>query len=66
VHAYEALARFGQPGMEGSPLRWFAVAEELGQRSALERACLRVALELFARRPAGTSDAASQVTNRRC
>ncbi len=55
VHAYEGLARFGQPGMDGSPLRWFGVAEELGQRSALERACLRVALELLARRPAGTS-----------
>jgi EAL domain-containing protein (putative c-di-GMP-specific phosphodiesterase class I) len=53
VHAYEALARFSHPGMEGSPLRWFALAEEMGERSALERACLRAALELFARRPAG-------------
>ena len=55
VHAYEALARFHQPGMEGSPLHWFSVAEELGERSALERACLRAALTLFADRPAGTS-----------
>jgi EAL domain-containing protein (putative c-di-GMP-specific phosphodiesterase class I) len=55
VHAYEALARFNHPGMEGSPLRWFSLAEELGERSALERACLSAALELFARRPAGRS-----------
>jgi EAL domain-containing protein (putative c-di-GMP-specific phosphodiesterase class I) len=55
VHAYEALARFEHPGMQGSPLRWFSVAEELGQRAALERACLRAALELFAARPEGTS-----------
>jgi EAL domain-containing protein (putative c-di-GMP-specific phosphodiesterase class I) len=54
VHAYEALARFGQRA-GGSPLHWFALAHELGQRAALERACLRGALELFARRPAGTS-----------
>lgn len=55
VHAYEALARFSQPGMDGSPLHWFALAEQLGERPALERACLRLALELFARRPAGAS-----------
>ncbi len=55
VHAYEALARFSQPGMEGSPLHWFALAQEVGERSALERACLREALLLFARRPGGTS-----------
>jgi EAL domain-containing protein (putative c-di-GMP-specific phosphodiesterase class I) len=55
VHGYEALARFSRPGMEGSPLRWFSLAEEIGERSALERACLRAALELFARRPAGRS-----------
>lgn len=55
VHAYEALARFSQPGMDGSPLHWFALAEQLGERPALERACLRLALELYARRPAGTS-----------
>lgn len=55
VHAYEALARFSQPGMEGGPLRWLAIAEELGQRPALERACLRAALEQFAVRPPGTS-----------
>lgn len=55
VHAYEALARFAQPGMDGSPLHWFALAEQLGQRPELERACLRLALGLFAERPAGTS-----------
>ena len=54
VHAYEALARFAEPRRDGSPLHWFSLAEELGERSALERACLRQALELFARRPRGT------------
>jgi EAL domain-containing protein (putative c-di-GMP-specific phosphodiesterase class I) len=54
VHAYEALARFGQPRADGSPLHWFSLAQELGQRAALERACLRAALALFARKPAGT------------
>ncbi len=52
VHAYEALARFAQGGPE-SPLHWFSLAEEFGERDELERACLREALELFARRPAG-------------
>jgi EAL domain-containing protein (putative c-di-GMP-specific phosphodiesterase class I) len=55
VHAYEALARFGQPRAGGSPLHWFSLAQELGQRAELERACLRGALELLARRPSGTS-----------
>jgi EAL domain-containing protein (putative c-di-GMP-specific phosphodiesterase class I) len=55
IHAYEALARFAQPGMEGSPLRWFTLAERFGERPALERACLRAGLELLALRPAGTS-----------
>jgi diguanylate cyclase (GGDEF)-like protein len=50
IHAYEALARFGANGSE-SPLQWFALADELGEREALERACLREALELFCRRP---------------
>jgi EAL domain-containing protein (putative c-di-GMP-specific phosphodiesterase class I) len=54
VHAYEALARFGRRRGE-SPLQWFGLAEELGQRGELERACLRRALELFALRPEGTS-----------
>jgi diguanylate cyclase (GGDEF)-like protein len=52
VHAYEALARLGQ-GDAGGPLQWFSLADEFGQRDALERACLRSALELFAARPAG-------------
>jgi EAL domain-containing protein (putative c-di-GMP-specific phosphodiesterase class I) len=55
AHAYEALARFGEPRQDGSPLHWFALAEELGQRPALERACVRQGLELLARRPPGTS-----------
>jgi EAL domain-containing protein (putative c-di-GMP-specific phosphodiesterase class I) len=54
-HAYEALARFGQPRLDGSPLHWFSLAQELGERAALERACLRGALELLAQRPFGTS-----------
>jgi EAL domain-containing protein (putative c-di-GMP-specific phosphodiesterase class I) len=53
THAYEALARFGQGGTE-SPLHWLSLAEEFGERDALERACLRAALELLARRPEGT------------
>jgi EAL domain-containing protein (putative c-di-GMP-specific phosphodiesterase class I) len=51
VHAYEALARFA--GSTDSPLHWFAIAAELGERGALERACLRAALDLFDQRPAG-------------
>ncbi len=54
IHAYEALARFGEDG-GGSPLQWFSLADELDEREALERACLREALELFCRRPANTS-----------
>jgi EAL domain-containing protein (putative c-di-GMP-specific phosphodiesterase class I) len=55
IHAYEALARFDQKLKDGSPLHWFGLAEEFGMRAALERACLRLALELFAGRPSGTS-----------
>jgi EAL domain-containing protein (putative c-di-GMP-specific phosphodiesterase class I) len=55
AHAYEALARFGQPRQDSSPLHWFALADELGQRPELERACVRQALELLAQRPPGTS-----------
>ena len=55
VHAHEALARFTSPGIEGGPLHWFNLAEQLGRRPALERACVGAALELFARRPAGTA-----------
>jgi EAL domain-containing protein (putative c-di-GMP-specific phosphodiesterase class I) len=54
VHAHEALARFSLPNMNGSPLHWFSLAERLGRRPELERACLREALDLYARRPAGT------------
>jgi len=54
VHAYEALARFGEARPGSSPLHWFALAEQLGGRPALERACLREALKLLAGRPAGT------------
>jgi diguanylate cyclase (GGDEF)-like protein len=54
IHAYEALSRFG-PDASGSPLQWFSLADELGEREALERACLRAALELFCRRPHGVA-----------
>jgi EAL domain-containing protein (putative c-di-GMP-specific phosphodiesterase class I) len=53
VHAYEALARFA--GSTEGPLHWFSMAAALGERDALERACLRAALGLFAERPAGVS-----------
>jgi EAL domain-containing protein (putative c-di-GMP-specific phosphodiesterase class I) len=53
VHAYEALARFA--GSTEGPLHWFSMAAALGERNALERACLRAALELFGGRPAGVS-----------
>jgi EAL domain-containing protein (putative c-di-GMP-specific phosphodiesterase class I) len=53
VHAYEALARFGRRRTDHSPLHWFAIADELGEREALERACLRAALDLFEGRPDG-------------
>ncbi len=55
IHAYEALARFERRIGDGSPLRWFALAEELGERHALELACLRQALDLFERRPTGAA-----------
>jgi EAL domain-containing protein (putative c-di-GMP-specific phosphodiesterase class I) len=51
VHAYEALARFGRRQTDRSPLHWLAIAGELGERPALERACLGAALALFERRP---------------
>jgi EAL domain-containing protein (putative c-di-GMP-specific phosphodiesterase class I) len=53
VHAYEALARFQRRRSDRNPLNWFALAEELGERVALERACLGTALELFPARPDG-------------
>ncbi|MCW2980597.1 MAG: hypothetical protein JWO14_2324, partial [Solirubrobacterales bacterium] len=53
VHGYEALARFGRRRTDHSPLHWFAIADELEEREALERACLRAALELFESRAAG-------------
>ena len=54
VHAFEALARFGEPVVNTTPLHWFALAEEIGGRPALERACLREALELLGHRPPDT------------
>jgi diguanylate cyclase (GGDEF)-like protein len=54
IHAYEALARFGPDG-SGGPLQWVSLADELGEREALERACLREALELYCRRPRGVA-----------
>ncbi|MDE3069327.1 MAG: diguanylate cyclase, partial [Acidobacteriota bacterium] len=50
IHGYEALARFGPQGT-GTPLHWFSLADELGERDALERACLRAALDLFVKLP---------------
>jgi EAL domain-containing protein (putative c-di-GMP-specific phosphodiesterase class I) len=55
VHAYEALARFERHAGLGGPLDWFSLAQELGERARLERACLALGLALFARRPFGTS-----------
>jgi EAL domain-containing protein (putative c-di-GMP-specific phosphodiesterase class I) len=55
AHAYEALARFAAPGQSTSPLHWFSLAGELGERPALERACVRAGLELLGERPRGTS-----------
>jgi EAL domain-containing protein (putative c-di-GMP-specific phosphodiesterase class I) len=55
AHAYEALARFSHPDIEGGPLHWLALAQELGLRPELERACLRAGLALFGQRPPGTS-----------
>ncbi len=52
IHAYEALARFGQGGTD-SPLHWFSLAEEFGERDELERSCLRAALGLLVSRPRG-------------
>jgi EAL domain-containing protein (putative c-di-GMP-specific phosphodiesterase class I) len=54
VHGHEALARFNAPGSEAGPMHWFKLADELGERVALERACLRKALDLFPKRPPGT------------
>lgn len=54
VHAYEALARFGRRQTDHSPLHWLEVADQLGERPALERACLDAALHLLDQRPART------------
>jgi EAL domain-containing protein (putative c-di-GMP-specific phosphodiesterase class I) len=54
IHGYEALARFAGSGPGVSPLHWFSLAEKLGERTTLELACLRGALQLFTERPAGT------------
>jgi EAL domain-containing protein (putative c-di-GMP-specific phosphodiesterase class I) len=54
IHAFEALARFGRRQSDRSPLHWLAIAEELGERTALERACLAASLEIFEERPEGT------------
>jgi EAL domain-containing protein (putative c-di-GMP-specific phosphodiesterase class I) len=54
AHAFEALARFSSPHIQDGPLGWFALAERLGRRPELERACLAGALELYRTRPPGT------------
>ena len=55
VHAYEALARFGVREGGEQPLPWFALADRLGRREALERACLRAALTRLPGLPDGCS-----------
>ncbi len=52
VHAYEALARF-EHGER--PLPWFSLADRLGQRPQLERACLGAALARISEVPSGCS-----------
>jgi len=52
AHAYEALARF-RLGSTASPLHWFSLAEEFGERDALEQACLAAAIQLLPDLPAG-------------
>ncbi len=52
VHAYEALARF-HLGSTTSPLHWFSLAAEFGEREALEQACLAAAVRLLSDVPAG-------------
>ncbi len=46
VHAYEALARFGQGGTD-SPLHWFSLAEEFGERDELETLLPACGLDAF-------------------
>ncbi len=52
AHAYEALARF-RLGSTASPLHWFSLAEEFGERDALEQACLAAAIQLLPDLPDG-------------
>jgi EAL domain-containing protein (putative c-di-GMP-specific phosphodiesterase class I) len=53
VCSYEALSRFPEPAGD-SPQAWFAAARTGGLGPALEARAIAVALELGARRPAGT------------
>lgn len=55
VHAYEALARFEVRDGGEHPLPWLALADRLGRRPALERACLRAALARLPDVPIGRS-----------
>ncbi len=52
AHAYEALARF-HLGSTTSPLHWFSLAEEFGDRDALEQTCLSAAIGLLPGLPDG-------------
>ena len=63
VHAFEALARFGEAAGHDARCTGSPSPSELGGRPALERACLREALELLAAPPA--RDAACRSTSRR-
>lgn len=54
-HAYEALARFDVREAIDGPLAWFELADRLGCRRDLERACARAALKRLADVPADTA-----------
>src|SRR5271165_2458622 len=47
VHAHEALARFTSPGIEGGPLHWFNLAEQLGRRPAGTALSLNVSVPVL-------------------
>lgn len=53
THAYEALARFAVRDGGEHPLPWFALADRLGRRPELERACLRASLARLIDVPTG-------------
>lgn len=54
IRAYEALARIDSGDGPSGPLPWLDAAERVGLRDELEVAMLRVALDLYRRRPVGS------------